>query len=411
MGRMLEQPIFGRRLRELRLERGLSQAALAGHEISTGYLSRLESGARPPTDRVVAYLAERLGVPASTFAEVETGSLAHVLARVTSSPDRSDEAATALADALAAAGDHSPALRWQALWLLTRIRSRSGQYAEELDHLRELTRLADELDMPELRTRARTQTARCMRALGDNEQAYAFSAEAFRIARQHDLSTRDTATALLAVVSAEAEAGRLSDARAHADELCALVKDASGTLPVEAAWAAATVRMRQGDLTGAQDLLEQALQELDSHDDLMLWMRLRLAAASLYLQVEPARTDAASLRLQEAETALGLVGTPLHQQERAALRAHLAFRQGRTADARALCERLAEEELLLSFRDRVRLDVLRCQILATEGRPEEAVDTLRTLAREANESLNTDLAAEVWRTLAETLARLQNPGV
>ncbi|XIE81676.1 helix-turn-helix domain-containing protein [Streptomyces sp. SBR177] len=86
MGRMLEQPIFGRRLRELRLERGLSQAALAGHEISTGYLSRLESGARPPTDRVVAYLAERLGVPASTFAEVETGSLAHVLARVTSSP-------------------------------------------------------------------------------------------------------------------------------------------------------------------------------------------------------------------------------------------------------------------------------------------------------------------------------------
>ncbi|WP_309051959.1 helix-turn-helix transcriptional regulator, partial [Streptomyces sp.] len=48
---MLEQPAFGRRLKRLRRERGISQATLAGGGMSTGYLSRLESGARNPTER------------------------------------------------------------------------------------------------------------------------------------------------------------------------------------------------------------------------------------------------------------------------------------------------------------------------------------------------------------------------
>ncbi|MET8228406.1 helix-turn-helix transcriptional regulator, partial [Streptomyces sp. NPDC005301] len=46
---MLRQPAFGRRLRGLRVARGLSQTALVGEGMSTGYLSRLESGARQPT--------------------------------------------------------------------------------------------------------------------------------------------------------------------------------------------------------------------------------------------------------------------------------------------------------------------------------------------------------------------------
>jgi transcriptional regulator with XRE-family HTH domain len=58
---MTDGTSFGLRLRTSRQERGLSQVALAGKEISTGYLSRLESGARLPTERVIVYLADRLG--------------------------------------------------------------------------------------------------------------------------------------------------------------------------------------------------------------------------------------------------------------------------------------------------------------------------------------------------------------
>ncbi|MDU8990892.1 helix-turn-helix transcriptional regulator [Streptomyces mirabilis] len=47
---MLRQPAFGHRLKKLRTAQGLSQTALAGEGMSTGYLSRLESGrASPPT--------------------------------------------------------------------------------------------------------------------------------------------------------------------------------------------------------------------------------------------------------------------------------------------------------------------------------------------------------------------------
>ncbi|SCF80808.1 Helix-turn-helix domain-containing protein [Streptomyces sp. Ncost-T6T-2b] len=59
---MTDDLAFGARLKALRLQRGLSQASLAGEEISTGYLSRLETGARQPTERVSAYLAKQLGV-------------------------------------------------------------------------------------------------------------------------------------------------------------------------------------------------------------------------------------------------------------------------------------------------------------------------------------------------------------
>ncbi|MFD8968204.1 helix-turn-helix domain-containing protein [Streptomyces sp. NPDC059568] len=405
---MLEQPFFGRRLKELRLERGLSQAALVGEELSTGYLSRLESGARPPTERVVTYLAGKLGVPVCAFDDAPAG-LAHVLAVVTSGDD-GDDTAEALSEAIAAEGQRNPALRWQGLWLLARIKNRLGQYQDELDHMQDLVRLADQLDTPELRTRARAQQARCMRALGDNDQARACAAEAFRIAQEHRLSVRDTAPALLVLVSAEAEAGRLPEARAHADDLCALVERASGSLPVEAMWAAATVRIRQGEPAAAQRLLEDALRKLDSHDDLRLWMRLRLAAASMHLQIVPPQTAEARRHLEEAETALAFVGTRLHQQEFLALQVHLAFREGRVADAMKLCEQLGENDLLLSFRDRARLDAIRSQLLILEGHFEEGIRRLRALAIEADEALNLDLAAEIWRTLAEILTPGGNTG-
>src|SRR5690348_2541740 len=98
---MLEQPAFGQRLRALRLERGLSQAALAAGGMSTGYLSRLESGARPPTSRVIDHLAQRLGVPVSAFQAAPGRSLAQVLAAVISS-EAGDDLTETLTEALPA---------------------------------------------------------------------------------------------------------------------------------------------------------------------------------------------------------------------------------------------------------------------------------------------------------------------
>jgi transcriptional regulator with XRE-family HTH domain len=52
----------GRRLRELRLAAGLTQADLAGGRFSHAYVSVLEAGRREPSRAAVDYFAQRLGV-------------------------------------------------------------------------------------------------------------------------------------------------------------------------------------------------------------------------------------------------------------------------------------------------------------------------------------------------------------
>jgi tetratricopeptide (TPR) repeat protein len=221
------------------------------------------------------------------------------------------------------------------------------------------------------------------------------------------LSLADQAAALHVLVSAEAEAGRVAEARAHADELCELVEQAGGTQLVKALWASAVVRIRQADYHGAQEVLERALQYLDSRDDLMLWMRLRLAAASLYLQITPPLIDRAVDTLTEITPALALIGTELHKQQLLTLQAHLAFEQGRLADARTLCDEISEGELRLAFRDLLRFQALRARLLTLDGDAETGIRMLEELAQQARDALNVELSAEIWRSLARTLAELQ----
>jgi transcriptional regulator with XRE-family HTH domain len=399
---MTEESSFGARLKALRLQRGLSQAALAGEGISTGYLSRLESGARQPTDRVITYLAKRLEVDRSAFDALPGGSsLAQGLSIATSSD--TDEAVEDLIDVLATAQDEDPLLRWQALWLIARYWQRRGERTEEQTCLEELAKVADELELPALQCRSRTQLARCLRSTGQVARALELAVQAYHEAQEAELSTSDSGTALLVLVSVEAEAGRLPDAQAHAQELVELVADRTDTLRVEALWSAATVSSRYGDDESAHAYLTQAMQALESRVDPVLWARLRLAAASLFLQSRPALTEPARTCLAEAETALALVGTPVQQQELLVLQAHLAFEEGRYEDARAAHDGLDLDKLVLTYRDRIRLQTLDSLLMIVEGHQAQGLAQLKQLGDEARRTSYLDLAAEIWRVLAETL--------
>ncbi|MFJ8214494.1 helix-turn-helix domain-containing protein [Streptomyces sp. NPDC096033] len=413
---MTDESSFGARLKELRLQRGLSQASLAGEEISTGYLSRLESGARQPTERVIAYLAKQLGVDRTAFdappdagAAATGGSALTRALSIAASSDR-DESVEELVTVLATAGAEDPLLRWQALWLIAGYRSRHGERAEEQACLEELAELADELGLPALRCRSGTQLARCLRSVGQVARALELAEGAYHVARDAGLSLTDTGTALLALVSAEAEAGRLTEARAHARELVELVADRSDALRAEALWSAATVSSRQGDDAAVHAYLEQAMEVLDSRVDPILWARLRLAAGSLYLQSRPALTEEARTCLTQAEAALALIGTPVQQQELLVLQAHLAFEEGRYADARAAHDQLDFENLRLTYRDRIRLQTLDGLLLIVEGHQQQGRARLKQLGEEARRASNMDLAAEIWRVLAETLENAEQAG-
>ncbi|MER6735911.1 helix-turn-helix domain-containing protein [Streptomyces puniciscabiei] len=398
---MLQQPAFGSRLRKLRQSRGLSQTALAGDGMSTGYLSRLESGARQPTERAVAYLAERLGLDVADFEEPAGGSLANALSLVASTG--SGTAMETLREALAAEGHEAPVLRWQALWQLAGQRRLQGDHAGEREYLEELVQLGDAVGLTALRVRGLTRLARCLRSLGDINDALDAAMTAHHLAREDDLEVEDRAAVLLALVSVEGEAGRTPDARAHVDELVELVAGRSDALWAEAMWTAAVVRVRQGDHTAAQAYLEEALEKFASGEDLVLWLRLRLTAGRLHLEKLPPDPEAAERCVTAAEAALAFVGTPGLRQQLLALKADLAFVTARYDDARALLRELAQAEPRMTYRERVQMDILRHQLCIRSG-DDSGIQGLRALAEQAQADANIDLAAQIWRILAESLA-------
>ena len=398
---MLQQPAFGTRLRKLRQSRGLSQTALAGEGMSTGYLSRLESGARQPTERAVAYLAGRLGLEVADFEEPAGGSLANALSLVASTG--SEAALETLREALAAEGHEAPVLRWQALWQLAGQRRLQGDHAGEGEYLRELVRLGEGVGLTALRVRGLTRLARCLRSLGDINGALDAAVTAHRLAGEDNLDVEDRAAVLLALVSVEGEAGRTPDARAHVDELVALVAGRSDVLWAESMWTAAAVRVRQGDHAAAQAYLEEALEKFASSVDLVLWLRLRLTAGRVHLEKLPPDPQAAERCLDAAGSALAFVGTPGLRQQLLALKADLAFATARYDDARALLGELAQAEPRMTYRERVQMDILRHQLAIRSG-DQDGIQGLRALAEQAQADANIDLAAQIWRILAEALA-------
>ncbi|MEV6289883.1 helix-turn-helix domain-containing protein [Streptomyces sp. NPDC051896] len=400
---MLEQPVFGRRLRQLRTERGLTLAALAGEGMSTGYLSRLESGARQPTERAVAHLAAQLGISPAELAQSTATSLVQSLTLATGLGE--DEAGETLAEALKASGGEDPLLRWQALWQVAEWRRRRWEFTEQRESLDELVALSDDIGLPELRARALAELARCMRSTGRIDDAVSTSTRAYELAKSEDLPNRVLTSTLLALVSALAEAGRLPDAARHCDELLALVEGQSGVRWAEALWTMANIRTRQGDLDAAAELMDRAIRGFNGRDDLTTWMGLRISAARLDLMRKPPRTRDAQRHVEEVQACMPFAGTPAMEQQLLALRARVAVAEDRPAEARTLLARLRDFEDLTPYQERIRLDVLRNRVLLMEGDREGAVTGLRDLAEQAQASGNMDLAAEIWRLVAESLTQ------
>lgn len=398
---MLEQPVFGRRLRQLRTERGLTLAALAGEGMSTGYLSRLESGARQPTENAVAHLAAQLGISPAELAESTGTSLARSLTLATGLDQ--DEAGESLAEALKAADGEDPLLRWQALWRVTEWRQRRHEYAEQRTGLEELVALGAEIGLPELQARALAALARCRRNLGEVAEAVDPATRAYELAKSERLPSHVLTFALQVLVSVLAEAGRVPDAARHAEELLAEAPRLSGSRWAEALWTVAAVRTRQNDLAGARKLMDEAIQGFDGRDDLVLWMAMRISAGRLDL-MDPPQTEIAKRRMDEVQSAMPFAGTPALEQQLLSLRARIAVFEHRAAEAQEFLDRLEGFDDLLPYQDRLRLGVFRNQVLLMQGRRDEGIAGLRTLAEQAQAAGNMDLAAEIWREVAESLA-------
>ncbi|MFI0453994.1 helix-turn-helix domain-containing protein [Actinomadura sp. 6N118] len=193
----------GERVRNLRLTRRLSQAQLAGHDLSDSYISLIESGKRTPTPTVLRMLAERLGCTPEYLAEgVEPEQRAHLEVR-----ERHAHLALLDGDPVGAEAAFEEVLaRSDDPDLTSRARWGRARALEELGRTEAAIALFEELREQAERDPGRTSwlppviaLARCYHAVGDLGQAIALGERA--LARLQHLG--------LTVGQEHTEAGRI----------------------------------------------------------------------------------------------------------------------------------------------------------------------------------------------------------
>ena len=186
---------LGARLRELRLQAGLTQTALAGDRFSKEYVSQIERGKTRPTRETIEWLAGQLGVDAAFLEEgISADERMRLEARLAQAEalaesERFDEAAelfSQIRSSVATAA--SPALEvravcgaWKALVPLGRVR-------EALDLLRDARDLTERSDFSDVeRAEVLYRIGVCRHLLQSNATALALLNEALNLAERSGL--------------------------------------------------------------------------------------------------------------------------------------------------------------------------------------------------------------------------------
>src|SRR5438105_13248499 len=131
----------GRRLREIRTTRGLSQRALSFPGCTPGYISRVEDGQRVPSLQLLRELADRLGVSVDYLATGQDNGPGDplALAELTLRLDEPEQAAAIYESVLSES--RSPRVRARALAGLGQIAFLEGE------HSRAVSLFEDALDL------------------------------------------------------------------------------------------------------------------------------------------------------------------------------------------------------------------------------------------------------------------------
>jgi transcriptional regulator with XRE-family HTH domain len=279
----------GERVRNLRLTRRLSQAQLAGHDLSDSYISLIESGKRTPTPTVLRMLAERLGCTPEYLAEgVEPEQRAHLEVR-----ERHAHLALLGGDpGTAEAGFDEVIARSDDPDLTARARWGRARALEELGRTEQAIELFEELREQAERDPGRASwlppviaLARCYHAVGDLGQAIALGERAMD--RLGGLG--------LAAGQEYTEAGRIlllayidrSDpARAHELGRRLLHPDGSGQQePISVHYQRASMRaLDEGTIGDSLYFADQALAARTDGTPVQAQARLALAAAKALLR-------------------------------------------------------------------------------------------------------------------------------
>ncbi|MEU5210761.1 helix-turn-helix transcriptional regulator [Streptomyces sp. NPDC020742] len=415
---MIEQPAFGKRVREVRRAQGLSQGDLAGEDLSPSYVSLVENGRRVPGAKIARSIAERLGTTVEALSAREESG-----ARLTQRLDLVGQLVAARASALAGdwpaarrqleslvaqAGADQDEVRWEARWELATVLGRLDAPDRHEAALRDLFDDPLTHSAPVLHARVAVELAQLLRAAGRLTEGVRFAEEAVRVTGELAPDRPERVQARVALVSLSVDSGEWSRAAQLGAELSTQAAPLpAGELRAGALWAVAGARYLDGQPERALELLTEAEELLAATDGVRLRLRLGRAHTLLALAAGPApQADALMARARQAAALVGSAsaGTWLAVLETAA-----ALRRDDPAGAAERAEAIDPDAAELSPLDRARCLLHRARARRAHGAGEAAEADFKLAAEGYERAGALRLALETWRELSSGVRRAEGP--
>ena len=400
---------FGEALRALRLARNLTQAQVAGDELSISYISLLESNRRQPSDETVRILARTLGcLPEELYGKpVAAAQPAALALRYADLSLESGETETARAgyQQILQDGVEDPMLRLRTTLGLAQALQREGRLREAVEMYESCVRsgLVDPAHSVSL---AATQGwCRCLFELGELYRAIEVGSRSLEELGQLGAEDSEQSVQLLATVAiAWYELGELRQAEnllSEGLERASRVKSprARGAI----IWNASIVASERGRYLEALELADEALSLFRHGSDPRMLGMLLTTRGYMLLRMDPPRAQEAVEVLTEAMAMLSI--HPDKVQQAYALtdlsRAHLEL--GDTDAAISAAERALDLLGPSAHLESGRATVALASAVNAQG----DVDRAKQLFTEAATILGTlgasRSAARAWVELATTL--------
>jgi transcriptional regulator with XRE-family HTH domain len=401
---------LGERLRTLRVAAGLSQAELAGDDLSASYISLLEAGKRTPSNDVVRQLAERLSCSISQLvagrpSEYEDRiALDLAFARLALEHGEAAEARRRLENLLDEEG-LSPRLRDEVSYRLAVACSR-------MDDLITAVRVA--LPLYEQSCLGHTHLpvhtlglhlCYCYREAGDLARAVEVGETALSTARAQGLASTDEYYRLAAtVMGAYMERGDRAHARIWAEQLLADALTESRSQGQAALyWNLGVLAAEDGRISEALHLYEQALGRLSELDSTRDFARLRVAVAMSLLRDDPPQVARTVDILNRCENDVKDLCSPDDLSHWHWAMAVALMHDGDLTSAEEHARQALDRA---SAQAEPRVDALRClgDLSLAGGRDDEAFGFYRAALTVMRGAPRNRSMALQWRELAERLA-------
>ncbi|MEV5413265.1 helix-turn-helix domain-containing protein [Thermopolyspora sp. NPDC052614] len=308
---MTTRDLISKRIKEIRRQRGLSQAQLAHPELSDSYISLIESGSRTPTPAVLELIASKLDCSVSylvngvTAEEMEELELTLRYARMALENGEIAEARKRYTELLANPVLPSlTSLRLEAEYGAALAAEACGELQEAINLLTRIRDSAEELMTDERRVAVAIALSRCYHDLG--ETALAIEVAEKEISQMSGAGWTDELIELGSTLLASYfDRGDLLRAHHYAKELLSAA-EALGTprAIVAANWNAAHVADLLGNGEEAVPLAERAMVVQSENGEPRNIARLRTAYAAIRLRNRPDESAACRDLLLRAEREL-----------------------------------------------------------------------------------------------------------